>query len=287
MKIEGDLKIMAFEIEIEITRSFISTSVREIQGRTEEIRTKTTPDNFAGLIKCVEEGAKRFGSSAHDLLKRTKSVKLRAPEIVPDTLANRSGAKVGLVVSKGHEKNVYFEGVDKNPVLDSIVMKEMIVGIEEETDGRGIQILKPRDEEVKDKLRYLLELGSGIIAVGLNHAGLNPANERLVKEMIESDYPRHYLGAVPVLISADFISERDDFLRATVCLLNAYIWFNVDHFLRRVEALLRQNGYHYRLWVAQADGAIVPITRVTPLKTCASDPIGFIKAMVRDLLRGP
>ncbi len=274
---------MAFEIEIEMTRNFINTFIREIQGRTEEIRIRTTLDDFTGLIKCVEEGAKKFGFSAQDLLKRTKSVKLRAPEIVPDTLANKSGAKVGLVVSKGHEKNVYFEGKDKNPVLDSIVMKEMIVGIEEETDGRGMQVLKPRDEEVKDKLRYLLELGSGIIAVGLNHAGLNSANERSVKELIESDYPRHYLGAVPVLISADFSDERDNSLRTHVCLLNAYIWFNVDRFLRRVEALLRQHGYHYRLWVAQADGAVVPITRVTPLKTCASDPIGFIKSMYRDL----
>lgn len=274
---------MEFEIGIEITRNFTSSSIREIQGRTEEVRINATPNDLNNLTKCLEGGANKFSFSAQGLLKRTKSVKLRAPEMVKDVLASKRGTRIGLVVSKGHEEKVYFEGKGKNPVLDSIVEKEMIVGIDEDIDGRGMQVQKPSEEEVKDKVRYLLEFGSGIVAVSLHHACLNPANENLVKQLIESDYPRHYLGAVPVLISTDFISERDDFLRTMVCLLNAYTWFQVDHFLRRVEALLRQNGYNRSLWVSQADGGVVPIARVTPLKTYASDQIGFVKSMYHDL----
>jgi acetophenone carboxylase len=100
--------------------------------------------------------------------------------------------------------------------------------------------------------------------------------------LIESDYPRHYLGAVPVLVSTDYSSEPDDSLRTHVSLLNAYTWFKVDRFLRRVENLLRLHGYNDTLRVTQADGEVVDIPKVTPLKTCASDPIRFIKSMSDD-----
>ncbi len=270
---------MAFEIGIETAGHFTSGFFREAQGRTEEVRIKTDLDALGSLMKCIVEGAKKFGCDAQDFLKKTQSVKLRAPEIVAETLANRTGARVGLVVSKGYEKNAYFEGESKNPVFDAIVDKEMVVGIEEEVNVRGEQVLKPGEEEVKDHLRYLLEFGSGIIVVSFHHSTLNPANERFVKRLIESDYPRHYLGAVPVLVSTNYSSERDDYLRTHVSLLNAYTWFNVDRFLRRVETLLRQQGYKHSLWVTQADGEVVDIPKVTPLKTCASDPIGFIKSM--------
>ena len=273
---------MGFEIGMEITRNFTNGFFRVAQGRTEEVRIKTDLDALGSIMKCIVEGAKKFGCDAQDFLKKTQSVKLRAPEIVAETLANKAGARVGLMVSKGHEGNVYFEGKDKNPVLEAIVVKEMIVGIEEEVNVRGEQVLKPGEEEVKDHLRYLLEFGSGIIVVSFHHSTLNPANERFVKRLIESDYPRHYLGAVPVLVSTDYSSERDDYLRTHVSLLNAYTWFNVDRFLRRVETLLRQHGYNHSLWVTQADGEVVDIPKVTPLKTCASDQIDLIRSMYSD-----
>jgi len=278
---------MEFEIEIEITGNFTNGLIRETQGRTEEVRRKTNLDALGSLLKCIEEGAKRFGCDAPDLLKRTQSVKLRAPEIVTETLASKTGARVGLVVTKGYERDVYFEGKGKNPVLDAFVAKELIVGIEEEVNVRGEQVSKPGEEEVKDKLRDLLEFGSGIIVIGFHHSTLNPSNERFVKKLIESDYPRHYLGAVPVLVSTDYSNEYDDFLRTHVALLNAYAWFNVDRFLRRAETLLRQHGFSHGLLVTQADGEVVDIPKVTPLKTYAADQIGFIKSMQDDFKSSP
>jgi len=86
---------MEFEIEIEITGNFTNGLIRETQGRTEEVRRKTNLDALGSLLKCIEEGAKRFGCDSPDLLKRTQSVKLRAPEIVTETLVRKTGARVG------------------------------------------------------------------------------------------------------------------------------------------------------------------------------------------------
>jgi hypothetical protein len=270
---------MEFEVELETARDYVKGFITDTQGNKEEISVKKDQDSLSSLIKCIEEGARKYSCSARDLLKRAKWVKFVAPEMVMDTLDKKEGARIGLVVTKGQAQRAYFEGEGDNPAFGFIVAKEMIVAIDEEIGPEGEQILKPREEEVRDKVRYLLEFGAGIIVISLLNAPRNPENERFVKEVIDSDYPRHYLGAVPVLVASDFSDARDDFLRTNVCLLNAYTWFNVDHFLRRVEAFLQKNGYNYSLQVTQADGRADYIHRVTPLKTCVSDQIAFIKSI--------
>jgi hypothetical protein len=86
-------------------------------------------------------------------------VRLRAPEIVSETLGNKTGARVGLVVSKGYERTAYFDGKGKNPFLDSIVVKEMVVGIGEEAKRSRRAGVETDEEKVKNELRNFLNLG--------------------------------------------------------------------------------------------------------------------------------
>lgn len=270
---------MEFELDIELCRQFGAVFIKESNGRMEKVTTSLDSGSLANISKCIAEGAGRFGLDASGLLKRTQSVRLKAPEIVQDTLANKSGARIGLIVTRGHEEKAYFAGKGGNPVFDSIDLREMVVGVEEQIDSHGGQITQPSQEEVRDKVRRLLEFGAEIIAVCLARAALNNVHERLIKQLIESDYPRHYLGAVPVLISTDFSIEKDDFLRTNICLFNAYIWFNVERFLRGAGNVLRQGGYGQSLSVIQADGDVIKLSRLTPLKCHASDQIGFIQSL--------
>jgi len=53
-------------------------------------------------------------------------------------------------------------GDDENPAIRFIVAKEMIVGIDGKISSEGEQICKPCEEEVKDRVRYLLKSGAGI-----------------------------------------------------------------------------------------------------------------------------
>ena len=52
---------MEFEVELETTKNYTTSFVKDTQGDTEEIRIKTAPDVLASLIMCINEGAKKFG----------------------------------------------------------------------------------------------------------------------------------------------------------------------------------------------------------------------------------
>ncbi|MBI1879857.1 MAG: hypothetical protein HYR94_16825 [Chloroflexi bacterium] len=265
---------MEYAVEItltdQVTHSVISTGHEQ---RTES-QHATTPDKVAGILACLEIGASQLGFSVRDLLKQTKAVTLLVPEFVIRVLATRAGSRIGLIVSQGYEATAYGRDSASNPFVGSIVSRELIVSIAEETNEQGQQLLSPNIEEAKDKFKHLLELGSGILVVSFRNAHLNPANERRLLEIMRSDYPRHYLGAVPLLSASDFSRDPDNLARTNTCLLNAYTWFSLDQTLRRVETVLRQHNYNRSLLVAQTDGPAVPIPKVTPLKTCGIEQQG-------------
>jgi N-methylhydantoinase A/oxoprolinase/acetone carboxylase beta subunit len=258
-------------IEITLTDPLTSSVISTGQGQRAESQQTTTSDRITGILACLEAGAAQLNASLKELLKQTKTVTLSAPELVMGALAGKTGARIGLIITQGYEATAYGRNAAPNPLIGSIVSKELIAGIAEETNTQGRPTLFPETEEVIDKFRYLLELGSGIIVVSFKNAALNPANERRLQEIMRSDYPRHYLGAVPVLLASDFSREQDDLARTNICLLNAYTWFSLDQTLRRIEAVLRQHNYRRSLLVAQTDGPAVPIPKVTPLKTCGTD----------------
>jgi N-methylhydantoinase A/oxoprolinase/acetone carboxylase beta subunit len=260
-----------YSVEITLTDHLTSSVISTDQSQRAESQQATTSDKTTGVLACLEAGAIQLGSSLKDLLKQTKAVTLLAPELVAGTLAGKSGSRIGLVVTQGYEATAYGRDASPNLLIDSILSKELIAGIAETTNDQGQQVLFPETEEVKDKFRHLLELGSSIIVVSFKNAALNPANERRLQEIMRSDYPRHYLGAVPVLLASDFSRDPDDLARTNICLLNAYTWFSLDQTLRRIEAVLRQHNYRRSLLVAQTDGPAVPIPKVTPLKTCGID----------------
>jgi N-methylhydantoinase A len=273
---------MNYDVSIEIGEKDTAASFIDDKGKREQVKVATLPNNLMqGLSNCIEEGASRYGlARVGNLIRQSSSVKLSIPTIGPDALSQKTKRRLGLIVTHPYEHNVYFDEKQKDLLLDFLVSREMVVGIWEEVNSKGEQISAPDGHEVQDKERSLLEFGASAIVISLRNASFNPINERLVREMIEFDYPGHYLGAIPIFVSTDFSSTEDDVLRTHHCLLNVYVWPAVADFLTKVETYLRGLGFRGTLWVAQSDGMLVRSPQVTPLKTFASEQDASIAALL-------
>jgi N-methylhydantoinase A len=94
----------------------------------------------------------------------------------------------------------------------------------------GKQVKMPKVDEVIVAIRRLLERGARVTVVSLRRAVINNANEMAVKDIIDTDYPKHYLGAVPVLLSTEVGSVRDDALRTNNAVINTYLYRDMQRF---------------------------------------------------------
>ncbi|MGB2885485.1 MAG: hydantoinase/oxoprolinase family protein, partial [Dehalococcoidia bacterium] len=102
---------------------------------------------------------------------------------------------------------------------------------------------------------------------------LNPHHEQNVKDIIDSEYPRHYLGSVPVLTACAITAHSDNYIRTNSAILNAYIHRDMVRYLYRADELLRQHGYRKPLLVTHSSGGVARVAKTTALNTYNSGPV--------------
>ena len=235
-------------------------------GRIEWVKVDTTPhDLTVCFLKCIEEGAAKFGLSVPEMLHDTEVIRFSSTHAT-NTLLQRSGPRLGLIVTSGFEESLYSSDA-RSPALDFIIPAGMVVGIGDKT-GKGTL----DREQVRLAIRSLLGRGARIIVVSLYNAHLDPANELKVREIADDDYPKHYLGAVPLLLSNEVSTSHDEASRTNAALLNAYFHPDMARFLYKAEDDVRKLGYRKPLLVVHADGGVARVAKTTAIMTYNSGP---------------
>jgi N-methylhydantoinase A/acetophenone carboxylase len=235
-------------------------------GQIQWVKVDTTPhDLTVCFLKCIEEGAAKFGLTVPQLLHETEVIRFSTTHAT-NTLLQRSGPRLGLIVTKGFEESLYSSAA-RSPALDFIIPSGMVTGIDEPAGKGAID-----REQVRLAIRGLLGRGARMIVVSLHGAHLDPSHEAKVREIAEDDYPKHYLGAVPLLLSGEVSSSSDEASRTNIALLNAYFHPDMVRFLYKSEDEVRKQGYRKPLLVVHADGGVARVAKTTAIMTHNSGP---------------
>lgn len=89
-------------------------------GRIELVKVDTTPhDLTVCFLKCIEEGAARFGLTVPRLLHETEVIRFFTTHAT-NTLIQKAGPRLGLMVTRGFEESLYTPD-GKSPALDFII----------------------------------------------------------------------------------------------------------------------------------------------------------------------
>lgn len=93
------------------------------------VKVDTTPHDLTVCFnQCIKEGAKKFGyDDVEAFLKQTMLIRL-STTIGTNSLIQRTGPKLGLIVTKGYEETLY---QDNNPVLGFVLDRELVIGVDE------------------------------------------------------------------------------------------------------------------------------------------------------------
>lgn len=263
---------MEFSMDIDTGGTFTEGFVRG-DGRVELIKVDTTHhDLTVCFMECIQEAARRFGfQSVSQLLTQMNTLRL-STTIGTNTLIKSSGPKLGLLATRGPGENTYAPAGNTNPAVDFIIPRDMIIGIDEEMSEKGVSIRAPIQSQVLAGVKTLLERGARRIVVSLRRAALNPAHERMCKEMVVADYPTHYLGTVPLLLSTEVSSERDDLCRTNVALIDAYLHTEMAHYLYKADEDVRNQQYKWPLLIVHATGGVARVAKTRAIDTCDSGP---------------
>ena len=248
------------------TDGFVSDAERSAQ-----VKVDTTPhDLTVGFQACVEAAAEAVGEDLPSFLSSLKTFHFSST-IATNTIVERRGARVGLIVSAGAADTLYADGGEAKALLD-FVDPELIRGVTEDVDADGRVVTEPDAGEIEAAVRELLERGVRLLVISFANAHRNPANELTARAIIDRSYPRHYLGAVPLMIASRISLAPSDHGRTAVAVINAYLHPNLVRALYRAEDQTRDRGMRRPLLIVNTDGSSSRVAKTRAIDTYNSGP---------------
>jgi N-methylhydantoinase A len=234
-------------------------------------KVDTTPhDLTVCLFDCLAQGAAKLGFADTPAFLEHIDLIRWSTTITSNVLAELRGPRIGLLVSKNHERNLY--GVDqRSSILNRLLADKDVIGLNGAFDAA----------QVTNAARALLEGGVRRICVSLKDSHRNAAAELAVKSAIDLQYPDHFLGSVPVLAGSDISKSSDDRTRTYCAVINAYTHGALAATLFKAEDELRQTSqYAGTFLVSHINGGVAGIAKTKAIDTIESGPILGIHASV-------
>jgi N-methylhydantoinase A/oxoprolinase/acetone carboxylase beta subunit len=228
------------------------------------VKVDTTPhDLTVCLFDCLTQGATQLGFAEVDAFLEGVDLIRWSTTITSNVLAERSGPRLGLIVSRGQESALYGD-TQRGVLLDRLISGKHVIGVDAATP----------ETEIMNAARGLLEAGVRRICVSLKDGDRHPDAEIRVKRIIEQQYPDHFLGSVPVLAGSDISRGADDRTRTYCALINAYTHGALAATLFKAEDELRgTHRYHGAFFVSHINGGVAGIAKTKAIDTIESGPI--------------
>ncbi len=228
------------------------------------VKVDTTPhDLTVCLFDCLNQAAEKIGFlDAVAFLENVDLIRW-STTITSNVLAELRGPRIGLLVTQGHEQNLYGKD-DRSAILGRLVNDRDIIGI----NGSA------QDTDIMNAARSLLERGVRRICISLNNSHRNPEREMAFKRIIDQQYPDHFLGSVPVLAGSDISKSADDRTRTYCAAINAYTHGALAATLFKAEDALRETSkYSGTFLVSHTNGGFAGIAKTKAIDTIESGPV--------------
>ncbi len=260
----------SFALSIDTGGTFTDGFVSD-GAHTAQVKVDTTPQDLTiGFAACVQAAAAAVGEELGSFLGALVSLHFSST-VATNTIVERRGAKVGLIVTAGGEESLY-GSVEQARALGEFVDPELVRGISERVDDRGSVVTAPSEPEIEVAVRELLERGVRLLVLSFASAHLNPANEHRARAAIDASYPRHYLGAVPLLVASRVSLAPDDFGRTATAVINAYLHPRLARTLYTAEDGVRESGLTRPLQIVNTDGSTSRVAKTRAIDTYDSGP---------------
>ncbi|WP_033296170.1 hydantoinase/oxoprolinase family protein [Amycolatopsis jejuensis] len=247
-------------------------------GRQHVVKTPSTPaEPHRAVLAALDQLRTDFGvppAAVHEIMHGTT--------IGVNTLLQRSGAKVGLLVTEGFRDLLTLGRARLPDVYNYLV--ELPVPLTarrfvKEIRGRRLAdgtCREPLDEAgVRRAAQELLESGVDAVAICFLHSYKYPEDELRAAEIV-----RETAGALFVCASSEVWPEMREYERAMVALINCHVGPGMERYYTSLLGDLHREGITSRVYSTKSNGGIMSVAAAQqrPVETLLSGPAAGVVA---------
>lgn len=265
----------AYYVSIDTGGTFTDGYVSYPGGAT-TVKVPTTDHDLTVCFRnCIEKAAGELADSTEEFLVDTDVIRF-STTIGTNTVIERTGPKVGLIVTGAETDGIV--GTDRGDTegVRSITDEDLVIGVDERTSAAG-EVLEPVDATaVREAAKTLMNRGAKLLVISFANSFHNVANEERARNVIETEYPPHFLGPNRVLTANEVTSRPGYRARTYTALLNAYVHRPMARSLYQAEDDVREHGYSHPLLIGRSTGGVAGVSKTVALHTYNSGPVAGV-----------
>jgi len=256
--------------------------IEEATGRTFTAKVPSTPqDSSQGVLNGIERICGLAGIEPSAI-----GAVMHGTTVATNTVLTGSGARVGLVTTKGYKQVLqiarsYVPGGLGGWVIfnksDPLAPLEFTIEADERIGAKG-EIVDPLNEaKLREDLGKLRGEGIEALTVSLMNAYANGEHEVRVRKIAEEIMP-----GVPVSISSEVVPEMYEYERTETTVVNSYIRPVVSTYIENLFAELDRRMKGVQLHILRSDGGLASAeaAKSTPVNLLMSGPAGGVSGAI-------
>ncbi len=264
---------MALQINIDNGGTLTDICIM-MDNTVKKTKVLTTPYD---LSKCFFEGLQKASGVIYGeqnvarLLEEVDLIRYSTTQGT-NAICERKGPRLGLIIdAKGRDLPVRLAEHDPE-VYEALVGDRVVFLDTAAVTGADADI------EVVKAINQLTAAGANRLVVSFGGADFLDLETRF-KKVVLRKYPRHLLGAVPVLYGSDLTTDRDVVRRSWTALINSFLHPAMEAFLFNAENRLRDYRTKNPLLIFRNDGDASRVAKTVAIKTYSSGPRGGMEGM--------
>jgi N-methylhydantoinase A/oxoprolinase/acetone carboxylase beta subunit len=262
-------------LQINIDNGGTLTDICIIQdGAVNKTKVLTTPYD---LSKCFFDGLQKASGVIYGeqnvarLLEEVDLIRYSTTQGT-NAICERKGSRLGLIYC-GSAKDIAVRLAEQDEELYAALVGDRVVHLEPD-------VLNREDAQmvVVKAINELTAAGANRLVVSFDGKDFKDGENRFMKIALRK-YPRHLLGAVPILYGSDLGTDGNVVRRTWTALINSFLHPAMEAFLFNAENRLRAYRTKNPLLIFRNDGDSSRVAKTVAIKTYSSGPRGGMEGM--------
>jgi len=256
--------------------------IEEKTGKTHTAKVPSTPkDSSIGVLNGVDKICREAGVDPTQI-----NTVMHGTTVATNTVLTSSGAKVGLITTKGYQQTLqiarsFVPGGLGGWVIynkrDPLAPLELTIEAHERMGADGAVVTALDENRLRQDLQALASGGIEALTVCLVNGYANGAHEQRIRTIAEQMLP-----GVPVSISSEVMPEMYEYERTETTVVNSYIRPVVSSYVENLQRELNAKTNGTSLSILRSDGGLASAeaAKSAPVNLLMSGPAGGVSGAI-------
>lgn len=274
---------MPYRLGVDVGGTFTDLIlVNEDNGNIHTAKVPSTPsDSSIGVMNGIEKVCRNA-----DINPEAISQVMHGTTVATNTVLTSSGAKVGLVTTKGYRQVLqiarsFVPGglggwviYNKSPPLAPLACT---IEADERMGADGKVVRELDENALRASLKKLVGENIEAMTISLINSYANPKTEKAVAKIVKEVMP-----GIPISLSSDVVPEMQEYERTITTVANSYVRPKVSQYVKNLERKLKRSMKNVQLHILRSDGgmASAKVAQDLPVNLLMSGPAGGVSGAI-------